>query len=146
MSALSIKFDNQGMYKIPTGQCGPPDGPRDILITENGLLYEPEELHVTPEVQIVGPQDKVFVTVSCSKPPWFLYKGMAIAQFFLLPHHRDWIPENPIACWVEAAGPDKPMIECCLLNRGSKLYLQEWQTPELMSPLYLALSGHGTGN
>lgn len=71
----------------------------------------------------VGPNNEIFVAVTCNEPPWFLHQGTAIAQLFLLPCCKDFILENSAAFWTEVVGPDRPMVECGLLNRGTKLYL-----------------------
>lgn len=82
VSALSIQFDDEGIYRIPTGQFGPPDGPRDILITGDGL-YGPDELYVTPEVQAVSPNDEIYVTVSCMQcAPFVLVSRDGHCSFF----------------------------------------------------------------
>lgn len=122
VSALSIQFDDEVIYQIPTGKFGPPDGPHDVLIT-SGSINGPGELHVLPEVLTIGPHEEMFVFLMCVDLPWFLHKGATIAQAFLLPKDLECIPEDPVAYWTEVVGPNKSIVRVSLLNKGTKLYL-----------------------
>lgn len=100
VSTLAIHFYNEVIYHIPTGKYGPSATPRDILLTGDssfGLDY----LQVLPEVQTIGWNDEITVTVACTDPPWFLPQRTPIAQAFFLPDSTDIIPENPTAFWAE---------------------------------------------
>lgn len=70
------------------------------------------------------PGQEIFVQVYCTDLPYFLPKGTSFAQAFLLPkNHREQLPLNPTAMWIQVVGPSKPVIECGLTCRGEKFHL-----------------------
>ncbi|KAF4790644.1 hypothetical protein TURU_138670 [Turdus rufiventris] len=122
VSALTIHFVDECVFRIPTGKYGAPDGPQDILITGD-IVNGPNNFHGFPEMQTVGLNYEILVSLCCTDTPFQLYQGTPIAQAFLLPkNYSEQVPLNPAIMWTQIVGSSKPIVECTILCRGEEIF------------------------
>lgn len=120
VSALTIHFVDECVFRIPTGKYGPPDGPRDIFIIGD-IIHGPDNFHIFLEVQTVGLDNEILISLCCTDTPFKLYQGTPIAQaFFLHRNYSEQVSLNPTIMWAHIVGSNKLVIECNIFCKGEK--------------------------
>ncbi|KAF4804272.1 hypothetical protein TURU_008864 [Turdus rufiventris] len=73
VGALTIHFVDECVFRIPTEKYRPPDGPRNIVIIED-TVSGPDNFNVFPDVQTVGLDDEILVSLYYIDTPFQLYQ------------------------------------------------------------------------
>lgn len=75
-------------------------------------------------MQTVGPVctgDKIFVSVTCNNPPYFLAAGTQLHKPFYYQKTTQNNPFNLLAMWMQIMGSYKCIVKCSLFCKREKI-------------------------